>query len=779
MSSAPAAEKPAQGHADFDIRSSGGSVKVPADTKPEPAATNSSDAKSARAKRTLSPVQHRRMKSEPSTKRKKMYNPQVLEPPKTAPSKLGHAPRRSPRFDAENAEASTPVAKATSATAIADVPMASTAAVTAPSVAPTAASSAPAPAAPATQPRKESDKDKPAAATKASQKRGREEPQSRYDASAGGGGGSAKVAAARSAAPAPAPAPVAPPSGPMMLTLPVTPILHTSRRQRPEGAPLPSDEEACLKALAESEMLAAERRRQNARIKKGVPPPALPARSHKPLTQPVEIKFATESRLRDHGVCTRAMGSAERVAADGEGASDDGPVGASHSPYKSLAQKVQDFQKKTPARFHTRPKYETKPILPDTQLKLTQAQEFMLRTTTRSRANSGVKSAAELEEEELKKMPKFRARPLDRKVLESCGDLGVPKVEKPPLTSTHEFKFQTDVRCAMHASPAPTEELPTFAPKTTKLDPRILEGPTFVASGATNFKPTVPTSPQLATEMRSTRSMAVASGGASSAEPFVFKAKAPQVEVAFGRLKPKSDDKPNRSRNSHPPQATSVKPFGLATETRGTLKKAQFESIVQEALHEMEASRAFKAKPLPASLDHPSVPPRAPAKEPTVPDPFVLESERLHEEAAARAAYERQMAAQADKEAATFHARPNRSATAAPFVPHKSLAPLTNVMDVKLQTEDQAAKRKEFDTKVFKKQAEAEAAREMYEREQKAAEEAAIKELRTTLVHHARPVPNFDNPFQPQRGLKEPTVPDSPNLGKSRPTRRCVVSGMR
>ena len=30
-------------------------------------------------------------------------------------------------------------------------------------------------------------------------------------------------------------------------------------------------------------------------------------------------------------------------------------------------------------------------------------------------------------------------------------------------------------------------------------------------------------------------------------------------------------------------------------------------------------------------------------------------------------------------------------------------------------------------------------------------EEKALKQLRRTLVHHARPVPKFDHPFHPQR----------------------------
>ena len=46
------------------------------------------------------------------------------------------------------------------------------------------------------------------------------------------------------------------------------------------------------------------------------------------------------------------------------------------------------------------------------------------------RSTRHVKSQAEREEEELEEMKRkqFKARPLNDKILSSCGDLGVPKV---------------------------------------------------------------------------------------------------------------------------------------------------------------------------------------------------------------------------------------------------------------------------------------------------------------------------------------------------------------
>lgn len=43
-------------------------------------------------------------------------------------------------------------------------------------------------------------------------------------------------------------------------------------------------------------------------------------------------------------------------------------------------------------------------------------------------------------------------------------------------------------------------------------------------------------------------------------------------------------------------------------------------------------------------------------------------------------------------------------------------------------------------------------------------EEKALKQLRRTLVPHARPVPKFDQPFLPQKSSKQVTRAKSPRL---------------
>jgi hypothetical protein len=62
------------------------------------------------------------------------------------------------------------------------------------------------------------------------------------------------------------------------------------------------------------------------------------------------------------------------------------------------------------------------------------------------------REAAEMEE--IQKHP-FRARPLDRRIFESTGELGVPKVAARPVTEPVEFSLQVDKRSTQPRVRAP------------------------------------------------------------------------------------------------------------------------------------------------------------------------------------------------------------------------------------------------------------------------------------------------------------------------------------
>uniref|UniRef100_A0A804MR82 TPX2 central domain-containing protein n=1 Tax=Zea mays TaxID=4577 RepID=A0A804MR82_MAIZE len=78
-------------------------------------------------------------------------------------------------------------------------------------------------------------------------------------------------------------------------------------------------------------------------------------------------------------------------------------------------------------------------------LKSRQAKPPQLHTAMRARPPS-VKSFQELELEELEKAPKFKAKPLNKRILESKGDIGVFFHPKSQVTAPKKFHFSTDVR---------------------------------------------------------------------------------------------------------------------------------------------------------------------------------------------------------------------------------------------------------------------------------------------------------------------------------------------
>ncbi|KAJ7948339.1 protein TPX2 [Quillaja saponaria] len=83
----------------------------------------------------------------------------------------------------------------------------------------------------------------------------------------------------------------------------------------------------------------------------------------------------------------------------------------------------------------------------DTQLKphLTEPKTPLLHTSLRARPPK-VKSSLELQQEELEKIPKFKARPLNKKIFESKGELGMFCNAKKHVTIPREFHFATNER---------------------------------------------------------------------------------------------------------------------------------------------------------------------------------------------------------------------------------------------------------------------------------------------------------------------------------------------
>ncbi|OEL15676.1 Protein TPX2 [Dichanthelium oligosanthes] len=317
-------------------------------------------------------------------------------------------------------------------------------------------------------------------------------------------------------------------------------------------------------------------------------------------------------------------------------------------------------------------------------LKLTQPKPPQLHTAMRARPPS-VKSSQELELEELEKAPKFKAKPLNKKILESKGDIGVFTHPKPQVTAPKEFHFSTDARL----------------------------GP-------------------------------------------------PSVADLFDKLSLHSECSSHSNRQDVP-RPTIPNPFNLHTEERGHLKEKQLEAQLLQKKMEEEKARVHKANPYPYTTDYPVVPPKPEPKPCTRPEGFQLESLVRHEVEQQRLMEERQRMEMEEAERRIVKAQPILKEDPIPL-PEKERKPLTEVQQFALHVDERAVQRSEFDNMIKEKEKTYKRLREENEFAQKIEEEKALKQLRRTMVPHARPLPKFDRPFRPQKSTKQVTRPKSPQL---------------
>ncbi|KAL9297734.1 hypothetical protein ACSQ67_023630 [Phaseolus vulgaris] len=315
---------------------------------------------------------------------------------------------------------------------------------------------------------------------------------------------------------------------------------------------------------------------------------------------------------------------------------------------------------------------------------LTEPKTPLLQTSLRARQPK-VKSSLELEQEELQNIPKFKARPINKKIFESKGDIGIFCNTKKHVTEPQEFHFATDKRI-----PPPDSSMADL----------------------------------------------------------------------FGKLSLMSEPECNHNpikRNTIP------NPFHLHTEERGAEKEKK---LIVELLHrqlEEEIARIPKANPYPYTTDYPVIPPKPEPKQCTRPEPFQLESLVRHEEEMQREQEEKQRMEKEEAEMREFKAQPILKEDPIPL-PEKVRKPLTLVQEFSLQVNHRAVDRAQFDERIKEKEMVYKRYREESEAARMIEEEKALKQLRMTMVPHARPVPNFDNPFCPQKSSKDITKPKPPNL---------------
>ncbi|XP_027868677.1 targeting protein for Xklp2 isoform X1 [Xiphophorus couchianus] len=419
--------------------------------------------------------------------------------------------------------------------------------------------------------------------------------------------------------------------------------------------------------------------------------------------------------------------------------------------YVSMAQLVEQFQKRTPTRYHLRSRrtQERGPSpLKGQHLHLTQPHSPQLMTRQRSRQPS-VKSSAELEAEELEKLQKFKIKTveLNKKILEGPEELRKPAAKEPTVPEGFELEIEKRLQeRQLNKKSQDREEPHNF--KANPLPKKVLDGIVGLPEKKVTY-PTVPESPA-----------------------FVLK-KRVRIERKVEEVKPPS-----------PVKAISVPYFGVPFQPQLSeshqvevcpfsfeQRDKERQALKEKKLAELQNEEVphFKAQPLPDF--NAVVLPEKKKPEPTKPEPFRLQ---IDERGAGRLRQWEQMVKEEQKqqeEAATFKAKPNTVTQKEPFRPKKEnrtsvdIDPSAAVEPFQLATERRAQEWQEYERLIGEK----EVLRARMEAEQRLEEEQREREeiarLRQEQVHKAQPIRHY-KPVAVKKSDAPLTVPESPNFSK-------------
>uniref|UniRef100_A0A671MU02 TPX2 microtubule nucleation factor n=1 Tax=Sinocyclocheilus anshuiensis TaxID=1608454 RepID=A0A671MU02_9TELE len=487
--------------------------------------------------------------------------------------------------------------------------------------------------------------------------------------------------------------------------------------------------EALQKEVAE------QRRKNEASYRAALAGSQLPKRHVLSTTIPKEFNFRSDSRLKNHTDGGSAVDNSYREVdftsqlrkhpssplKAPKGTTIPKPFNLSRGKrkldeagaYMPMAQQIEQFQKRTPIRYHLRSRQSQErgpsPVKAE-KPKITHPKTPQLLTRQRHRPTM-VKSTAEIEAEETEKIQqfKFKALELNRKILE--GALVLKKPASKEVTKPEGFQLEIEKRLQeRQASKKPEEEEDhTFHPR--PLPTRILEEVVGVPEKKV-LNPTVPESPAFALKNR----VRMERKKEEEKPPAPIKAHAVPHFLPF---QPKL------------PVKSQVEMCPFSFEERERERRVMKEKKLEEMRNE-EVPK-FKAQPLPD---------------------FHEMKEELKRQA----------------EAACFKAQPNNVSHKEPFVPKKEnrsiLANTTNSAvpeAFQLATERRAKERMEFEKELSEKVALKAHMEEEWAREQEEQEKEGIARLRQEQVRKAQPIRRY-KPVELKKSEVSLTVPQSPNF---------------
>lgn len=405
--------------------------------------------------------------------------------------------------------------------------------------------------------------------------------------------------------------------GPRSLTVPFSPKFRVDMRAHSRPVPLTTEEREAAKVAEERAQVLNRMLKNRVRMDK-VKVLAANAKelmqqhhSKKELTVPTTPKFLLPKRKPK--VVARAADVAPALKP---------PAPREDGPKKPTL--FEPFQFATEARANSHAagalKSSSAPIIPAAEIAanfLRDARQYdaprpgVCKTITQPQAPSFSRlqsnrpkpaSSQELEEAAMAEARKhaFKAKPVDRRVFESMGEMGVPKVVSKANTAFSEFHLRTEARGDKEERKQQQQH------EAFKARPMPSFGQPPPPTPSTTFAPTVAVSPRFL----KTR--------ASSAP--ARRQKPHHTVVEQTKLQEAAQ---SRISSSKPPALTEPTPFRLHSSARHAESVAQFQEIIQQVEARMSEA-TFHAKPLPKSTFEAPQTPAPEHREPLLPLPVTL-----------------------------------------------------------------------------------------------------------------------------------------------------------
>lgn len=395
-------------------------------------------------------------------------------------------------------------------------------------------------------------------------------------------------------------------------------------------------------------------------------------------------------------------------------------------------------------------------------MRLTEPKAPTFATDSRAAAHVVPKSSEELEIEEMNaiKAQPFKAKPVDPRVMNSAGDLGVPRLPKKPLTQCASPKFRVDKRASVERSSGLSSSMhnvveTSFKPFKAR---EIGEGVVHGFSGASSSSGPKPPTEFALFSLSSSRRVAKTEPEVPEYKPF----KARPVPIYTAGLT-KEAPQVSKTKELTKPLTPKLASF----QRHKDAQKAMATKIAAEREAEMKLASSFRARDIGEGVSAPSSSSFQPPQL-TEMAPFNISSDPTGKKSRAE---QRLLREEKEMEnARKFKARSIPQTHAKPFAVHKSTRPLCEVKNMVLQSDKRAQERACFE----KKDAERRGQEEKDRAAKKAAEEDELNaqidaELESIRFHPSKSTAKVHQflhkaPFAIKHSELELCTPQSPNL---------------